>query len=69
MFLTRFGAGSRVGGTGDATQTDLPYGKQSGLLQAVEVLKEIPEIAIVRLSQSDVVRHALEQTEVKAYEA
>ena len=69
MFLTRFGAGSRVVVTGDATQTDLPYGKQSGLLQALEVLKEIPEIAIVRLSQSDVVRHDLVQTGVKAYEA
>ena len=69
MFLTRFGAGSRVVVTGDATQTDLPYGKQSGLLQALEVLKEIPEIAIVRLSQSDVVRHDLVQTLVKAYEA
>ena len=69
MFLTRFGAGSRVVVTGDATQTDLPYGKQSGLLQALEVLKEIPEIAIVRLSQSDVVRRDLVQTVVKAYEA
>ena len=69
MFLTRFGAGSRVVVTGDATQTDLPYGKQSGLLQALEVLKEIPEIAIVRLSQSDVVRHDLVQTVVRAYEA
>ena len=69
MFLTRFGAGSRVVVTGDATQTDLPYGKQSGLLQALEVLKEIPEIAIVRLAQSDVVRHDLVQTVVKAYEA
>ena len=69
MFLTRFGAGSRVVVTGDATQTDLPYGKQSGLLQALEVLTEIPEIAIVRRSQSDVVRHDLVQTVVKAYEA
>ena len=69
MFLTHFDAGSRVVVTGDATQTDLPYGKQSGLLQALEVLKEIPEIAIVRLSQSDVVRHDLVQTVVKAYEA
>ena len=69
MFLTRFGAGSRVVVTGDATQTDLPYGKQSGLLQALEVLKDIPELAIIRLSQSDVVRHDLVQTVVKAYEA
>jgi len=68
MFLTRFGAGSRVVVTGDATQTDLPMGKQSGLLQAMEVLKDIPEIAIIKLNQSDVVRHDLVQTVVKAYE-
>lgn len=69
MFLTRFGAGSRVVITGDITQTDLPFGKQSGLLQALEVLKDIPEIAIVKLGRSDVVRHDLVQTVVKAYEA
>ncbi len=69
MFLTRFGAGSRVVVTGDITQTDLPMGKQSGLLQALDVLKDIPDIAIVKLGQSDVVRHDLVQTVVKAYEA
>ena len=69
MFLTRFGSGSRVVVTGDSTQTDLPSGKQSGLLQALEVLRDIPEIAIVKLGQSDVVRHDLVQTVVKAYEA
>ena len=69
MFLTRFGANSRVVVTGDATQTDLPFGKQSGLLQAIEVLENVPEIAIVRLAQQDVVRHDLVQAVVKAYEA
>ena len=69
MFLTRFGAGSRVVVTGDITQTDLPSGKQSGLLQALEVLDGIPEIAIVRLGRGDVVRNDLVQTVVKAYEA
>ncbi len=69
MFLTRFGAGSRVVVTGDDTQTDLPFGKQSGLLQAVQVLGGISEIAIVRLTNADVVRHDLVQTVVKAYEA
>ena len=69
MFLTRFGAGSRVVVTGDVTQTDLPLGKQSGLVQALDVLKDVPEIAIVKLGQSDVVRHDLVQTVVKAYEA
>ncbi len=69
MFLTRLGSGSRAVVTGDATQTDLPPGKQSGLLQALDVLKSIPEIAIVRLTHTDVVRHDLVQTVVKAYEA
>ena len=69
MFLTRFGAGSRVVVTGDLTQTDLPIGKQSGLVQALDVLQDVPEIAIVKLGQSDVVRHDLVQTVVKAYEA
>ena len=69
MFLTRFGSGSRVVVTGDSTQTDLPFGKQSGLLQAVQVLDKVPEIAIVQLTHSDVVRHDLVQTIVKAYES
>ncbi len=69
MFLTRLGAGSRAVVTGDVTQTDLPVGKKSGLLQALEVLADIPEIAILRLTHSDVVRHDLVQTVVKAYEA
>ena len=68
MFLTRFGSGSKVVITGDDTQTDLPIGKQSGLLQAVQVLNNVPEIAIVKLTHSDVVRHDLVQTIVKAYE-
>ena len=68
MFLTRFGSGSRVVVTGDITQTDLPMGKQSGLLQSLDVLAGIPEIAIVRLSNTDVVRNDLVQTVVKAYE-
>lgn len=69
MFLTRLGSGSRAVVTGDSTQTDLPIGKQSGLLQAIDVLRDIPEIAIVRLTHSDVVRHDLVQTIVKAYDA
>ncbi len=69
MFLTRFGAGSKVVVTGDDTQTDLPPGKQSGLLQAAQVLAGIPEIAVVKLTHSDVVRHDLVQTVVRAYEA
>ena len=68
MFLTRLGAGSRAVVTGDVTQTDLPLGKQSGLLQALDVLRDIPEIAILELTHSDVVRHDLVQTVVKAYD-
>lgn len=68
MFLTRFGEGSRVVVTGDNTQTDLPAGKKSGLKEAVEVLRNVPDIAIVTLSHRDVVRHELVQAIVKAYE-
>ena len=68
MFLTRMGNGSHAVVTGDATQTDLPSGKQSGLLQAMTVLRDIPEIGMIKLTNSDVVRHDMVQTIVKAYE-
>ena len=68
MFLTRMGAGSHTVVTGDTTQTDLPVGKQSGLLQAMTVLQGIAEIGMVKLTNSDVVRHDMVQTIVKAYE-
>ena len=68
MFLTRLGTNSRVVVTGDITQTDLPTGKLSGLIQAIDVLKDIAEIAIIRLGYSDVVRHDLVQSIVKAYD-
>ena len=55
--------------TGDITQTDLPYGKKSGLAEAIEILKDIPEIGMVHLTHKDVVRHELVQTIVKAYDA
>ena len=69
MFLTRIGFGSRCVVTGDLTQTDLPAGKQSGLTEALEILKDIPDIGIVRLSARDVVRHELIQQIVDAYDA
>lgn len=69
MFLTRFGSGSKCVVTGDITQTDLPQGKKSGLIQALDVLDGIPEIGIVKLTHTDVVRHDLVQLVVKAYEA
>ena len=68
MFLTRMGMGSKMVITGDITQIDLPVGKKSGLVEALEVLREVPDIGIVRLSHRDVVRHELVQAIVRAYE-
>ena len=68
MFLTRMGMGSRMVITGDVTQIDLPAGKKSGLVEALEVLKDVPDIGIVRLTHKDVVRHELVQAIVRAYE-
>ncbi len=67
IVLTRFGFHSKVVVTGDITQTDLPAGKKSGLQEALDVLGNIPEIAIVRLTGKDVVRHELVQKIVEAY--
>ncbi|MBR1684896.1 MAG: PhoH family protein [Clostridia bacterium] len=69
MFLTRFGFHSRVVVTGDLTQTDLPYGRRSGLQEALDVLEGIPEIGVVRLTGRDVIRHELVQKIVEAYAA
>ncbi len=68
MFLTRMGFGTRVVVTGDITQIDLPYGKKSGLKEAVEVLSGVDGIGIAHLSNRDVVRHELVQAIVRAYE-
>ena len=68
MFLTRFGDNSHVIVTGDLTQIDLPAGKKSGLKEAVEVLRDVPDIAVCELTHRDVVRHSLVQAIVKAYE-
>ena len=68
MFLTRMGMGSKMVITGDVTQIDLPLGKKSGLVEALEVLKNVDDIGIVRLSHRDVVRHELVQAIVRAYE-
>ncbi|RQD69791.1 MAG: phosphate starvation-inducible protein PhoH [Tindallia sp. MSAO_Bac2] len=68
MFLTRMGVGSKAVVTGDITQIDLPRGKSSGLVHALEVLKDIPEIGRVYLTQEDVVRHSLVQKIINAYE-
>ena len=68
MFLTRIGFGSKVVITGDETQKDLPAGQTSGLDVAVNVVKNIDDISICRLTSKDVVRHPLVQKIVKAYE-
>ena len=68
MFLTRLGFGSKIVITGDITQIDLPADKVSGLREAMRVLKGVEDIAILRLNESDVVRHALVQKIIKAYE-
>jgi len=69
MFLTRLGEGSRAVVTGDITQVDLPKGVKSGLIEAVRILHNTPEIATIRLTKRDVVRHPLVQRIVDAYEA
>ena len=68
MFLTRLGFNSKAVVTGDLTQIDLPDGKISGLKDAVKILKDIDDIAIINLTEKDVVRHRLVQEIIKAYE-
>ncbi len=67
MFLTRLGIGSRMVITGDITQVDLPRGKRSGLREALRILADITEIAVVTLDESDVVRHPLVGRIIRAY--
>jgi phosphate starvation-inducible PhoH-like protein len=69
MFLTRLGFGSKAVVTGDVTQIDLPGGRTSGLVQAMEVVGKIDGIAFVYFDERDVVRHKLVQAIVKAYDA
>ncbi len=68
MFLTRLGNESRMVITGDITQIDLPDTKRSGLVEAIKVLRGIPDIEIHRFTEKDVVRHKLVQDIIKAYE-
>ena len=68
MFLTRVGFGSTVVITGDVTQIDLPRGQQSGLRQAIEVLRDVKDISFTFFTAKDVVRHPLVQQIVTAYE-
>ena len=68
MFLTRIGFGSKVVVTGDVTQIDLPRGKKSGLVEALRVLKNIRDIDICYLKDTDVVRHELVKKIINAYD-
>ncbi len=68
MVLTRIGEGSKMVINGDITQVDLPEGKQSGLTHAARVLEGVKEIAVLRLTNRDVVRRELVQSIIRAYE-
>lgn len=68
MFLTRMGFGSKVVVTGDITQIDLPKGKKSGLIDAINVLDKVEGIEFCFLKDADVVRHALVRRIIVAYE-
>jgi phosphate starvation-inducible PhoH-like protein len=68
MFLTRLGFNSKAVITGDVTQIDLPAGRKSGLVEALEVTSRIEGIAFIKFDERDVVRHNLVQQIIKAYE-
>lgn len=68
MFLTRMGEGSKTVVTGDVTQIDLPDGKQSGLIHATEILKDVEGVKVCRLTDKDVVRHPMVMRIIRAYE-
>jgi phosphate starvation-inducible protein PhoH and related proteins len=68
MFLTRLGFNSKAVITGDITQIDLPVGRRSGLVEALEVVGRIDGIAFIKFDERDVVRHTLVQQIIKAYE-
>src|ERR1041385_2663109 len=68
MFVTRLGFNSKAVITGDVTQIDLPNARRSGLLEAVDVLKNVEGLAFVHFDESDVVRHHLVQRIVRAYD-
>ena len=68
MFLTRLGFNSKAVVTGDVTQIDLPSGRSSGLVEAVEVVGQVTGISIIYFTERDVVRHSLVQRIIRAYE-
>lgn len=68
MFLTRLGFNSKAVITGDVTQIDLPAGRRSGLVEAIDIVGKIEGISIVHFDDRDVVRHNLVQRIIKAYD-
>ncbi len=68
MFLTRLGFNSKAVITGDITQIDLPNGRRSGLIEAVDVVGKVSGISFVYFNERDVVRHTLVQRIIRAYE-
>jgi phosphate starvation-inducible PhoH-like protein len=68
MFLTRLGFNSKAVITGDITQIDLPAGRRSGLMEAVDVVRNVEGLSFVYFSERDVVRHSLVQRIIRAYE-
>ncbi|MDX8381148.1 MAG: PhoH family protein [Ghiorsea sp.] len=69
MFLTRLGFGSKMVVTGDTTQIDLAKPKDSGLLHALTILKDVQDIGVCHLASEDVIRHRLVEQIVKAYDS
>ena len=69
MFLTRLGMNAKMIVTGDATQIDLPRAVQSGLMQAMKILRGVNGIGVIEFAKKDIVRHPLVQRIVDAYEA
>jgi phosphate starvation-inducible PhoH-like protein len=68
MFLTRMGMTAKFVVTGDMSQIDLPKHQKSGLGYALDVLKDIEDISIIRLNQNDVIRHQLVKKIIDAFE-
>jgi phosphate starvation-inducible PhoH-like protein len=68
MFVTRLGFGSKAVITGDVTQIDLPNARRSGLLEAIDILKDVNGLSFVHFDDSDVVRHHLVQRIIRAYD-
>jgi phosphate starvation-inducible PhoH-like protein len=68
MFLTRMGPTAKVMVNGDRSQIDLPTRQKSGLMQALDILKDVPGIGFVEMTAEDVVRHRLVKEIVQAYD-